>query len=170
MYDKISNFIEKRALWLIILTFAFLLFCFHYFGVRYNEQVKVDKIKNNLKQFTMHRDAYNVLLIARVINKEVNGCSVDDKIAVASSIINRLEDGRYGSTIKEVIFKQNQYVSGEDITRDDIAVAYAVYSMNVRNCDIRYFFNPRYANKLEMNKIRRNSTLLLKTKCHEYYG
>lgn len=169
MYN-INKFIESHRWKLIFIVFVFLIWSYHYMGIRYNEQVKIDTIKNNLKQFVLHRDAANVLLLARVINKEVNGCEVEDKLAVASSILNRLDDGKYGSTIKEVIYKENQYVIGKKYTKDDVSIAYSVYKLNVRDCRIKYFFNPKTANKIEASKIRKNKKLIFKTDCHEYYS
>ena len=131
--------------------------------------IKINSYKKVLKQYTISKEVNDVWLIARVINREVTGCSIYDKIAVASSILNRVDDVAYDSTIYEVIYQRRQYAISDTFTNEDVKVAYAVYNGIIRDCNIKYFFNPKIANKKQMAIIRSTGTLKFKTDCHEYY-
>jgi len=165
MFKEILKFIEKHFIILVIPTIFLLVSIF----IMMEHKNKVDIIKNNLEVYNKYKLNVDVWLISRVINKEVSGCSVYDKIAVASSILNRLDDGRYGNSINEVIFKKHQYTISDTFTKLDLDVAFFVYVLEGRDCDIKYFFNPKNADKKHTNQLRNNYTLKLKTKCHEYY-
>lgn len=165
MFKDTLKFIERNFLILVIPTIFLMASIF----IMMEHKNKVDIIKNNLRSYHSYKSVKEIELISRVINQEVSGCSVYDKIAVASSILNRLDDGKYGNSINEVIFKKHQYTISDTFTTLDVDVAFFVYVLNGRDCDIKYFFNPKTADKKHINQLRNNYSLKFKTKCHEYY-
>lgn len=58
--------------------------------------------------------AYNVTpaereMLARLVYREANIESIDCQRAVVSVVLNRLENGRWGNSIKDVIYAQGQF-------------------------------------------------------------
>lgn len=165
MFKEVLKFIERNFIILMIPTIFLVASIF----IMMESKNKVNIIKNNLEIYNKYKLNTDVWLISRVINQEVSGCSVYDKIAVASSILNRLDNGEYGNSISEVIFKKHQYTISDTFTKLDLDVAFFVYVLGERDCDIKYFFNPKSADKKHVNQLRSSYSLKLKTKCHEYY-
>lgn len=66
-------------------------------------------------------------LICRVVETETYQCDFESKVNVANVVFNRLENGAFGETIKEVVTAKNQFAYGrKKITEDTIlAVEYA---------------------------------------------
>lgn len=66
-------------------------------------------------------------LICRVVETETYQCNFESKVNVACVVFNRLEDGAFGETIKEIVTAKNQFAYGrKNITEDTIiAVEYA---------------------------------------------
>ena len=66
-------------------------------------------------------------LICRVVETETYQCNFESKVNVACVVFNRLEDGTFGETIKEIVTAKNQFAYGrKNITEDTIiAVEYA---------------------------------------------
>lgn len=62
-----------------------------------------------------------VRLICRVVETETYQCDFDSRVNVANVVLNRIEDGRFGDTVEEVITTKNQfaYCRG-NITEDTI--------------------------------------------------
>ena len=50
-----------------------------------------------------------IYLIQRAVETEVFQCSFDAKVNVASVIFNRIEDGRFGNTVHEIITRPGQF-------------------------------------------------------------
>lgn len=48
-------------------------------------------------------------LIARVVYAEARGEKRDGKVAVAQVVLNRFESGRFGKTVKRVVFAKHQF-------------------------------------------------------------
>lgn len=70
---------------------------------------------------------YDVDLICRVVETETYQCDFNSKVNVANVVINRIESGKFGDTVEEVVTKKNQFAYGrKNITEDTIlAVMYA---------------------------------------------
>ena len=75
-------------------------------------KIKLPKIKDttDYKTSDFYQDSDEVLL-ARMLLGECEGCSPEEKIAVAYTSINRINDNKKwnGETLKEVILKPYQY-------------------------------------------------------------
>lgn len=121
-------------------------------------------VKNRLKSYTYDE----VSLLARVINAEATGCSDVDKVAIASSIMNRVDDPSFNGNIHAVVYSKNQYAINNNFTNQDLNIAYCVYNGWVRDCNVLYFHTKLSSNN-HSKKIRRERKLLFKTDCHEYF-
>lgn len=53
------------------------------------------------------------ILIARVVYAESNGEPFEGQVAVAAVVINRYESGRFGKTIRRVVYAKNQFSVGK---------------------------------------------------------
>ena len=71
--------------------------------------------------------ADEIYLIQRAVETEVFQCSFDAKVNVASVIFNRIDDGRFGNTVKEVITNPGQFAYFRTKISDStvLAVEYA---------------------------------------------
>ena len=60
------------------------------------------------------KDKYSEIdieMISAVVMHEVGNCSRDSKIAVTNLILNRLNDGRFGDTIYDVLHAKGQFTA-----------------------------------------------------------
>jgi spore germination cell wall hydrolase CwlJ-like protein len=78
------------------------------------EAAKQQQIANAGIPDTIYTSAYNVTeedayLLACLVMAEAGGESYDGKLAVANIVLNRLNSGKYGSTISSVIYANNQF-------------------------------------------------------------
>lgn len=71
--------------------------------------------------------ADEIYLIQRAVETEVYQCSFDAKTNVASVIFNRIDDGRFGNTVKEIITNPGQFAYHRTKISDStiLAVEYA---------------------------------------------
>ena len=140
-----------------------LLIYFAYKDVKKQEQIIHSEL---LTKYTLK---HNSELIARVLHAEGNGTPDIDKIAIGSSILNRMNNVEFPSSIIDVIYQKNQYVISDTFTQHDLQIASCLLEDHLRDCDILYFFNPKTAtNKRDIKKIRKRK-LIIKTLGHEYY-
>lgn len=58
---------------------------------------------------TLEYTEEDVLWLARIVNVEARGGSVNKKIAVANVVLNRVKSDRFPNTIKEVLFQKGQF-------------------------------------------------------------
>lgn len=81
-----------------------------------------------------------VKLICRVVETETYQCSFDSKVNVANVVLNRLESGRFGDTVEEVITTERQFAYWREIITEDtiLAVMYA-YEMEDTTYGALYF-------------------------------
>jgi len=109
------------------------------------EKLTVDPAEVRKTNFTPE----DVLWLARIINAETRGGTLDKKIAVANVVLNRVASPRFPNTIYEVIYQRGQfppaYKSGfatiEPIELSVIAAKRALMGVVVaKNC---LFFNNR---------------------------
>lgn len=78
------------------------------------EAEKQKQIANAGIPDTIYTSSYNVTeedayLLACLVMAEAGGESYDGKLAVANIVLNRLNSGKYGSTISSVIYANNQF-------------------------------------------------------------
>jgi N-acetylmuramoyl-L-alanine amidase len=87
-------------------------------------------------------------LLARLVTAEAGGESFQGQVAVASVILNRVEDGRFPRTITGNVFKRHEFesVSNGQIWRQPTPEAYRAAKAALRGWDptsgARFFFNP----------------------------
>lgn len=81
-----------------------------------------------------------VNLICRVVETETYQCDFDSKVNVANVVINRLESGRFGDTVEEIITTERQFAYWREIITEDtiLAVMYA-YEMEDTTFGALYF-------------------------------
>ena len=72
-------------------------------------------------------DDGDIYLIQRAVETEVYQCSFDAKVNVASVIFNRIDDGRFGNTVREIITNPGQFAYHRTKISDStiLAVEYA---------------------------------------------
>lgn len=66
-------------------------------------------------------------LICRVVETETYQCDFESKVNVANVILNRIEDEKFGDTVKEVVTSPSQFAYGRKRISEDtiLAVEYA---------------------------------------------
>lgn len=74
-------------------------------------EVEKDVVREVVKEPTY---AYNITsaereMLARLIYREANTESLECQMAIVSVVINRWQDGRWGDTIKDVIYSPHQF-------------------------------------------------------------
>lgn len=52
---------------------------------------------------------YDTLNLARILFSECDRCDFGEKLLIGSVVLNRLQDGRWGNSIHEVIHSPNQF-------------------------------------------------------------
>lgn len=63
----------------------------------------------------------DINLICRVVETETYQSDFDSKVNIACVVLNRIEDGSFGNTVKDVITSKNQFAYGrKDISEDTI--------------------------------------------------
>lgn len=139
-----------------------------------NEKKNENKIQDYKTQ-DFSQDSDEVLL-ARMLFGEARGCSREEKIAVAYSAINRINDGKKwnGTTLREVLLKPYQYSSfnKNDVNRKKLMDPLKYEPKAFEDCleiagevlDGRYkelnfgqthFFNPKSAKPSWADKIEK---------------
>jgi N-acetylmuramoyl-L-alanine amidase len=102
--------------------------------------------KDNASQKNYHTG--DIDLLARIITAEAGSESFKGQVAVASVILNRLDDGKFPATIAGNIFKENQFesVSNGLIWQHPTADSYKAAEAALKGWDptygSKYFFNP----------------------------
>lgn len=57
---------------------------------------------------------YDISLLERVTMSESGNQPFECQVAVAQTVINRLDSGRYGDSIYDIVYEQNQYSTGNN--------------------------------------------------------
>ena len=98
---------------------------------------KYDIETKNIKDFYSDADL-NILY--RCIETETYQCPIDAKINVVNVVFNRLNDGRFGNTIYEIITAKNQFAYHRTNISDStkLAVEYAFYNGDTTNGAIAF--------------------------------
>ena len=123
-----------------------------------------------IKEDHSHRSNEECIIkkIAKVIYKECANCLTIDKIMIGSSILNRLDDCRFPSSIDKVI--KGQYAISDTFDADAYRIAKILVKDSLREYNVLYFFNPRTATDIHFVNSMKKHDLLVKTKYHEYYN
>lgn len=110
---------------------------------------KIKSIENNKERFLAYKELYQeydgyldppetvydkfteeeIYLMQRCIETECFGADFDSKCNIASVILNRLEDGRFGKTITDIITYPNQFAYGRKSIEEDSILALEYVSM-----------------------------------------
>jgi hypothetical protein len=64
-----------------------------------------------------------IYLIQRVVETETYQCGFDSKVNVASVIFNRIKDGRFGNSVKDVITRPGQFAYGKKSVSETTVLA-----------------------------------------------
>ncbi|GAA0341861.1 cell wall hydrolase [Bacillus carboniphilus] len=88
-------------------------------------------------------------LLARLVHAEAKGEPFEGKVAVATVVINRVEDEKFPDTLKEVIYQKNAFQPVQNGSINEPAdkeakeaVKEALDEYEKANEDVLYFYNP----------------------------
>lgn len=107
-------------------------------------------------------------LLARVVYGEARGESFEGKLAVASVVMNRLEDSRFGDTLEEVVYQRGQF---DCVTQKDWeewqpdaecykAAQQVLAGHRSLPPDIIFFHNPKTStDRSQVNRVRVYKTI-----------
>jgi len=86
--------------------------------------------------YTEQEKAY----IARVVYAEARGEPFEGKVAVAAVVLNRFESGRFGRTVKKVVFARNQFAVSRRYNAECMAAVNAAIDQRDAFPDDMYYF------------------------------
>lgn len=71
----------------------------------------IDQLNNTAQESKYAYDITSVEreMLARLVYREANTESIECQEAIVSVVINRWQDGRWGNTLKEVVYAKNQF-------------------------------------------------------------
>ncbi|WP_282943698.1 cell wall hydrolase [Paenibacillus sp. RC67] len=102
-----------------------------------------------LKKHSLNRAELDIL--AKVIYSEARGESYEGQVAVGAVVMNRIQSGKYGDTIEDVVFQKGAFTAvadGQYNLKPD-STAYMAAQDAVRGWDPTsgslYYFNPKTA-------------------------
>ena len=103
------------------------------------------------------------IFIARVVYAEARGEIFEGQVAVATVVLNRYESGKYGSSVKRVVFSRSQFaVSGKHSAQGMVAVEIAIQRMGDYPDNMFYF-------QASTRKTWRNFVYLERIGGHSFY-
>ncbi|MCK9480040.1 MAG: cell wall hydrolase [Firmicutes bacterium] len=101
-------------------------------------QVEIS-VEETTKETTEEYTEAEKILIARVVYAEARGECFDGQVAVAQVVINRVESGKYGKSVKRVVYAKHQFAVGKKYNDQNMqAVEYAIANRDYP--DNMYFF------------------------------
>lgn len=107
----------------------------------------------------------DTLLLSKLLFSECSKCPIGEILLVGSVVLNRLEDGRWGNTLQEVIFSPNQFegVSSNnwDYTREFYQLAIFLLEYGPISKKPLYFHgktNKSYVKKLKIYSVEKYHT------------
>lgn len=109
----------------------------------------------------------DIITIAKVVFAECSYCPETDKILIASSILNRVENKDFPKTIDSVIYKQ--YSISDTFNESSYKIAHLVYNDVIREKNVLYFYNPKLATDIKFMRLMEYREAVCKTKYHNYY-
>lgn len=80
-------------------------------------------------------------LICRVVETETYQCDFESKVNVANVILNRIDDEKFGGTVKEVVTSTNQFVYERKIISEDTILAVEYAFLNEDTTQGALYFN-----------------------------
>lgn len=82
-------------------------------------------------------------LICRVVETETYQCDFESKVNVANVILNRIEDEKFGNTVREVVTSPSQFAYGRKKISEDtvLAVEYAFMMEDTTNGALYFHSN-----------------------------
>jgi spore germination cell wall hydrolase CwlJ-like protein len=86
--------------------------------------------------YTEQEKAY----IARVVYAEARGEPFEGKVAVAAVVLNRFESGKFGRTVKKVVFARNQFAVSRRYNDECMAAVNAAIDQRDAFPDNMYYF------------------------------
>ena len=101
-------------------------------------QIKIS-VEETTKETTEEYTEAEKILIAKVVYAEARGECFDGQVAVAQVVINRVESGKYGKSVKRVVYAKHQFAVGKKYNDQNMqAVEYAIANRDYP--DNMYFF------------------------------
>ena len=118
------------------------------------------------KSQKVEKQVYNIdtLLLAKIMYSECSICPISEKLLAGSVVLNRVRDGRWGRSISEVVFCENQFhgTTGDNWTFDRPHYQLARFLMVYGPIDTMPLYFYGKTNKQFVNKLN----LLYKEKYH----
>ncbi len=103
------------------------------------------------------------LYIARVVYAESRGEIFEGQVAVATVVLNRYESGRFGSSIKKIVFAPDQFAITEKYNSESLkAVEKAISSLGSYPENMYYF-------QVSKSKVWRNFVYYKRIGNHSFY-
>ncbi len=101
--------------------------------------------------------------VARVVYAEARGEIFDGKVAVAAVVLNRFESGRFGKTVKKVVFARNQFAVSKKYSAECMAAVEAAIEQSDAYPDDMYYF------RVSKSKKWRNFDYYTRIGNHSFY-
>ncbi|GAA4834497.1 spore cortex-lytic enzyme [Paenibacillus vulneris] len=108
-----------------------------------------DMTWSELKKHSLNREELDIL--AKVIYSEARGESYEGQVAVGAVVMNRIQSGKFGDSIKDVVFQKGAFTAVADGQYNLLpdSTAYLAAQDAVRGWDPSngslYYFNPKTA-------------------------
>jgi len=97
------------------------------------------QIKISIEEKTEGYTEAEKILIAKVVYAEARGECFEGQAAVAQVVLNRYESGKFGKSIKKVVYAKHQFAVGKKYNDENMqAVEYAISNRDYP--DNMYFF------------------------------
>ena len=77
--------------------------------------------------------------MARTVSAEARGEHFEGKVAVAQVILNRYESGKFGNSIRKVVFARNQFAVSKKYDDECMEAVEAAVEENLHPEDMYYF-------------------------------
>jgi len=101
--------------------------------------------------------------IARVVYAEARGEPFEGKVAVAAVVLNRFESGKFGRTVKKVVFARNQFAVSRRYNAECMAAVNAAIDQRDAFPDNMYYF------QVSKSKRWRNFKYYTRIGHHSFY-
>lgn len=103
------------------------------------------------------------VLIARVVHAESRGETFEGQVAVAAVVLNRYESGRFGRSVKNVVFARNQFSIKKRYNSQNMRAVEAAIEGTEHPEDMFYF-------RVSKKKKWRNFEYLYRVGNHSFYA
>lgn len=127
----------------------------------------------------LSEEDYTVLL--KLVEAEASGEDMKGKMLVANVVLNRLEEGSFGSTVKEVIYQRvngkaqfspvaNGRINKVEVSDETVEAVERVLCGEDESQGALYFVARKYASAKNLAWFERNLTRLFEYEGHEFYA